>query len=158
MTDPAGPAVPDTPAWHGLPANRFNPHAWIVGEPEIGDDVWIGAFTVIDGSGGLAIGRGCDISAGAQIYSHSTVERCVSDRVREISRAATRIGRNVHIGANAVVLMGSDIGDHSVVAAGAVVTEGTVAPAYSVLRGVPARVFEGAAHKFSGERTETQGS
>lgn len=143
-------AMPHSPDWHGLPGNRFNPHAWIVGDPEIGDDVWIGAFTVIDGSGGLSIGFGCDISAGAQIYTHSTVERCVSDRARDIRRASSRLGRNVHVGANAVILMGVDIGDHSVVAAGAVVPEGTVAPAYSVLRGVPARVYPDAARKFAG--------
>ena len=149
MSEPAASPMPETPDWHGLPQNRFNPHAWIVGEPEIGDDVWIGAFTVIDGSGGLTIGHGCDISAGAQIYTHSTVERCVSDRARDIRRAPTSIGRNVHVGANAVILMGSEIGDHCVVAAGAVVAENTVAPAYSVLRGVPARVHEDAARKFA---------
>lgn len=135
---------------HHLPSNRFNPHAWIIGEPEIGDDVWIGAFTVIDGSGGLAIGDGCDISAGAQIYSHSTVERCLSDRALPIARSATTIGRNVHIGANAVVLMGADIGDHSIVGAGAVVKEGTVAPPYSVLVGVPARIIPDGARRFAG--------
>lgn len=134
---------------HHLPANRYNPHAWILGDPDIGDDVWIGAFTVIDGSGGLSIGQGCDISAGAQIYSHSTVERCVSDRALPIRRSATRIGRNVHIGANAVVLMGTEIGDGCVIGAGAVVTEGTVAPAYSVLVGVPARVIPNAARRFA---------
>jgi acetyltransferase-like isoleucine patch superfamily enzyme len=58
---------------HHLPPNPYNAHAWLVGEPEIGDDVWIGAFAVIDASGGLTIGHGCDISAGVQIYSHSTV-------------------------------------------------------------------------------------
>ena len=136
-------------ALHHLPANRFNPHAWIVGDPEIGNDVWIGAFTVVDGSGGLTIGSGCDISAGVHIYSHSTVERCVSDGARPIRRAATKIGRNVHIGANAVVLMGADIGDYCVVGAGAVVTEGTVAPPHSVLVGVPARVIENAARRFA---------
>lgn len=135
---------------HHLPANPYNPHSWILGEPEIADDVWIGAFTVIDGSGGLSIGHGCNISAGAQIYSHSTVERCVSDRARPIARKATRIGRNVHVGANAVILMGVDIGDYSVVGAGAVVTEGTVAPPYSVLVGVPARVLPDAARRFGG--------
>lgn len=135
-------------ARHGLPANPYNPHAWIVGEPEIGDDVWIGAFTVIDGSGGLVIEHGCDISAGAQIYSHSTVARCVSDRARPIERRATRIGRNVHIGAGAIVLMGCEIGDHSVVGAGAVVREGTIAPPHSLLVGVPARIIEGAARRL----------
>lgn len=134
---------------HHLPANPYNPHAWILGDPEIGDDVWIGAFTVIDGSGGLTIGHGCNISAGAQIYSHSTVERCLSDRGMPIRRAPTTIGRNVHIGANAVVLMGSNIGDYCVIGAGAVVKEDTVAPAYSVLVGVPARVIPGAARRFT---------
>ncbi|WP_223625918.1 acyltransferase [Microbacterium sp. EST19A] len=149
MREPAESPIPEVPEWHGIAANRFNPHAWIVGEPEIGDDVWIGAFTVVDGSGGLVIGDGCDISAGAQIYTHSTVERCVSERARDIQRSSSRIGRYVHIGANAVVLMGADIGDHSVVAAGAVVTENTTAPPYSVLRGVPARVFLDAARRFA---------
>lgn len=134
---------------HNLPPNQFNPHAWIVGEPEIGEDVWIGAFTVVDGSGGLSIGHGCDISAGAQIYTHSTVERCVSDRALPIKRAPTKIGRNVHIGANAVVLMGADIGDYCIVGAGAVVKEGTVAPPYSLLVGVPARVVPDAARRIA---------
>lgn len=131
-----------------LPSNPFNPLAWVVGEPDIGDDVWIGAFTVIDGSGGLTIGHGCDISSGAQIYTHSTVRRCVSDRVLPIDRAATRIGRNVHVGAQAVILMGSDIGDFSVVGAGAIVREGTIAPAHSLLVGVPARVILAGAHRY----------
>ena len=141
----------DFQRFHHLPANRYNPHAWILGEPEIGSDVWIGAFTVIDGSGGLTIGPGCDISSGAQIYSHSTVARCVSDRARPIVRAATRIGRNVHVGANAVILMGADIGDFSVIGAGAVVKEGTVAPPHSLLVGVPARVVPDGARRFAAE-------
>jgi acetyltransferase-like isoleucine patch superfamily enzyme len=142
-------ADPGIPPWHGITGNRFNPHAWIIGEPQIGDDVWIGAFTVIDGSGGLSIGDGCDISAGAHIYTHSTVGRCLTEGARGIDRDSTVIGAHVHVGANAVVLKGSRIGDHCVVAAGAVVTEGTIAPPYSVLRGVPARVFASAARKYA---------
>lgn len=132
----------------GLPANPFHPHAWIVGEPEVGAGCWIGAFTVIDGSGGLTIGKGCNVSAGVQIYTHSTVARCVSEGERPIEQRSTRIGDFVYLGAHAVVLMGSDIGDHSVIAAGAVVTEGTVAPPYSLLRGVPAKVVPDGARKF----------
>jgi acetyltransferase-like isoleucine patch superfamily enzyme len=137
------------PAWHHLPSNPWNPHAWIVGEPDIGEGCWIGAFTVIDGSGGLRIGRGCDISAGAQIYSHSTVARAVSAGRRPVDRSTTEIGDHVHIGAGAIVLMGARIGDHSVIAAGTVVTENTVAPPYSVLVGVPARVLTERARRFA---------
>lgn len=121
-----------------LPPNRYNEHAWIIGEPEIGAGTWIGAFTVLDGSGGLRIGQGCDISCGAQIYTHSSAKRCVSGReYPEVERAATTIGDRVFIGANAVVQMGVTIGDGAVIGAGAVVT--TDVAAGSVVGGVPAR-------------------
>jgi acetyltransferase-like isoleucine patch superfamily enzyme len=129
----------DGPIEHGLPANPYNPHAWIVGEPKIGTGTWIGAFTVIDGSGGLTIGTGCDISCGAQIYTHSSVRRCVSGRrYPSVDRRATSIGDRVFIGANAVVNMGVSIGDEAVVAAGAVVTADV--PARTVVAGIPARI------------------
>ena len=133
----------------GLPSNPYNSHAWVIGDPMIGEDVWIGAFCVIDGSGGLSIGKGSDISAGAQIYTHSTVARCVSERKAEIDRRPVHIGEYVHIGAAAVILMGSTIGHHCVVGAGAVVLEGTVAPPYSVLVGVPARIIPDGTRRFT---------
>jgi acetyltransferase-like isoleucine patch superfamily enzyme len=124
----------------GFNPNPYNPHAWIIGEPEIGDGTWIGAFTVVDGSGGLRIGRGCDVSCGAQIYTHSTVRRCVSGRAYpDIDRAPVTIGDHVFIGANAVIMMGVTVGDRAVIAAGAVVTT-DVAPA-TIVGGVPARVI-----------------
>jgi carbonic anhydrase/acetyltransferase-like protein (isoleucine patch superfamily) len=126
---------------HHLPPNPYNPHAWVAGEPEIGEGTWIGAFTLIDGQGGLRIGRGCDVSCGAQIVTHSTVRRCVSERkYAHIDRRATVIEDHVFIGANAVVLMGCHIGHHSIIAAGAVLLEGTTVPPYSLMAGVPARL------------------
>ena len=125
----------------GLPPNKFNAHAWIVGAPEIGEGTWIGAFTLIDGLGGLRIGKGCDIANGAQILSHSTVKRCVSERrYPSIESKPTLIEDYVFVGANAVVQMGSRVGHHSVIAAGAVVLEDTEIPAYSLVAGVPARI------------------
>jgi len=137
-------------AWHGLPPNAYNPHALFVGTPKIGEGTWIGPFAVVDGSGGLTIGKGCDISAGAQIYSHSTVARCVSERRHAVvDHRATVLGDFVHVGAHATVLMGASIGHHSVIAAGAVVLEGTYVPPYSVVVGVPGRVLENAARKWA---------
>lgn len=136
------------PSWHELPENSFNAHAWVIGEPNIGSDTWIGAFCVIDGSGGLSIGSNCDISAGAQIYTHSTVKRALSDGKSDIERAATSIGSHCHIGAGAIILMGADLGDHCVVAAGAVVPQFTRAPAFSLLLGVPARIVDNGARNL----------
>lgn len=122
----------------GLPENPFNPHAWVIGDPVIGEGTWIGAFTVIDGSGGLTIGTGCDISSGVHIYTHSSARRCVSGRAfSDVERESVRIGDRVFIGANAVINMGVTIGDEAVVGAGAVVTRDV--PPRTVVAGVPAR-------------------
>src|SRR5438046_8468875 len=114
---------------HGIPWNRFNAHCWITGTPEIGEGTWIGAFTLIDGQGGLTIGKGCDVSSGAQILTHSTVRRCVTERKwPKVDRQPTVLEDHVFVGTNAVILMGCHIGHHSVIAAGAVVREGTQVP------------------------------
>jgi acetyltransferase-like isoleucine patch superfamily enzyme len=64
--------------------------------------------------------------------------RCVSGRAyQQVDRAPVTIGDRVFIGANAVVMMGVTIGESSIVAAGAVVTEDV--PAFTVVGGVPAR-------------------
>ncbi|TQN41503.1 succinyltransferase-like protein [Blastococcus colisei] len=121
-----------------LPANPYNPHAWVIGDPVVGEGTWIGAFTMIDGSGGLTIGTGCDISSGVHVYTHSSARRCVSGRsFPAVERAPVHIGDYVFVGANAVVNMGVTIGDHSVVGAGAVVSRDV--PPYTVVAGVPAR-------------------
>lgn len=133
------PAFPLPDAWP-FPPNPYNPLCWVVGQPEIGEGCWIGAFTMLDGSGGLRIGRGCEVSSGAQILTHSSMRRCVTERAHpEVDRAPTELGDAVFVGTNATVLMGSQIGHHSVIAAGAVVEEFSVFPPYSRIAGVPAR-------------------
>lgn len=137
-TPAAGPAGFD----HGIPPNTYNPHAWILGKPTIGKDTWIGPFTLIDAKHArVTIGKGCNVATGAQIISHSTVHRCISQRkYTKIDTADTTIGDCCFIGSNAVVLMGSSIGHHSVIAAGAVVPEHTKIPPYSIVAGVPGKV------------------
>ncbi|WP_106849006.1 DapH/DapD/GlmU-related protein [Blastococcus sp. Marseille-P5729] len=121
----------------GLPPNPYNPLAWISGDPVIGDGTWIGAFTVIDGSGGLKIGKGCDVSCGAQIYTHASTKRCVSGRAyNTVDRAPTQIGDYVFVGANAVIQMGVTVGDRAVISAGAVVAKDV--PANTLVSGIPA--------------------
>jgi acetyltransferase-like isoleucine patch superfamily enzyme len=123
----------------GHAANRFSPHTLILGEPEIGAGTWIGAFTVIDGTGGLTIGDGCDIGVGTQIYTHSTFRRCLTGRAfPDPERSSTVIGNRVFISGNVVVNPGVTIGDEAAVLAGSVVTHDV--PPRTVVAGVPARV------------------
>ena len=122
-----------------LPANPYNAMCWMVAEPDIGAGCWIGAFTLLDGSGGLKIGRGVDISSGAQILTHSSMRRTVTARRHpDVDRAPVEIGDHCFVGTNATVLMGSRIGAHSVIAAGAVVLEFSDFPPYSLIAGNPA--------------------
>jgi acetyltransferase-like isoleucine patch superfamily enzyme len=128
-------------ARHHIPANPYNPHAWIINNPKIGKNCWIGPFTVIDGSGDLEIGEGTTISSGVHIYTHSAVNRNISNRVYpEIDKKPVKIGKFCHIGPNSTVLMGVTIGNNVVVGAGAVVLENTVIPDHAVAVGNPARV------------------
>jgi acetyltransferase-like isoleucine patch superfamily enzyme len=135
----AGTSSEGADGWtHEFPANQYNQHAWIIGEPQIGEGTWIGAFTVIDGSGGLTIGRGCDVGAGVHIYTHSSARRCLTGReYNVVDRSPVVIGDHVFISGNAAILPGVTIGDHAFVGAGAVVTRDV--PAYTVVHGVPAR-------------------
>jgi acetyltransferase-like isoleucine patch superfamily enzyme len=118
--------------------NPYNPLAWFIGDPVIGEGTWIGPFCLVDGSGGLVIGRGCDLAAGVHVYTHSSMRRCISDRTAPLERRPVRIGDCTFIGANAVILMGVTIGSHCVIGAGAVVSINI--PDRSVAVGVPARV------------------
>ncbi|MEK6886804.1 MAG: acyltransferase [Nanoarchaeota archaeon] len=127
---------------------KYHETTWIVGNPMIGKGTWIGAFTVIDGSGGLEIGKECDISSGVHIYTHSTAKRCVSGKKFDkngsidrslIEKKPVKIGNNTFIGANSTILMGVTIGKHSIIGAGSVVIKNI--PDYSVAAGTPAKVI-----------------
>ena len=77
-----------------FPENKYHEHTWIKDNPKIGDGTWIGPFCIIDGTGGLTIGKECDISAGTHIYTHSTVIRCVSGKKFEKPWAVGQGKRN----------------------------------------------------------------
>src|SRR5438128_12362035 len=48
--------------------------AAVFGDVRVGRKTWIGANTLLDGSGGgLEIGDFCSVSSGVQIYTHDTV-------------------------------------------------------------------------------------
>jgi len=113
-------------------------NVYIYGRPKIGKNVWIGPFVILDATGGLEIGDGCDISCGAMIFTHSTHMRAISERKTDIIKKPVKIGSFTYIGSGAVISPGVTIGDHCVIGAGAVVTL-DVSPC-SVAFGVPARI------------------
>jgi acetyltransferase-like isoleucine patch superfamily enzyme len=110
----------------------------VLGDVKVGENTWIGPFTVLDGSGGLEIGSYCSISAGVQIYTHDTVDWALSGGTAPPRRDATRIGSRCYLGPNVVVARGVTIGDGCVVGANSLVLRDL--PAGSKAYGTPCRV------------------
>jgi acetyltransferase-like isoleucine patch superfamily enzyme len=89
----------------------------------------------MDARGGLKIGSHCNISAEAAIW---TAEHDIQSPEFAMTQAPVVIGDRAWICFRATVLPGVNIGEGSVVAAGAVVTRDV--PPFSLAGGVPARV------------------
>lgn len=102
----------------------------------IGDRVFLNHNCSITCAKNIEIGSGCNIANNVVIidHDHNIGEHGV---VEGLSFSAVRIGNNVWIGANVVVLKGVTIGNGSIVAAGAVVRNDI--PPYELWGGVPAR-------------------
>lgn len=105
----------------------------------IGDHVYIGPYChlglVTIGDGAL-IAAGAHIPSGSQTHGMSRVDVPIREQEGELRRV--RIGSDAWVGSNAVIM--ADIGDRSVVAAGAVVVEPV--PANTIVGGVPARTLK----------------
>lgn len=95
--------------------------SYVYGDVKVGENTWIGPFTVLDGTGGIEIGSYCSISAGVQIYTHDTVEWALSGGESPYQYAPVRIGDRCYIGPNTVISKGVGIGDCTVVGANSVV-------------------------------------
>lgn len=111
------------------------------GSIRIARRVWLGPYVVIYGHGGVEIGEQTLVSMHCAILSSNHAIPAMGVLIRDVADESlpTKIGRDVWIGANAVILGGVTIGDGAAVAAGAVVNRDVEAGA--VVGGVPARVI-----------------
>jgi acetyltransferase-like isoleucine patch superfamily enzyme len=126
----------------GMKENRFHPFVWIVGDPQIGSNVYIGGFSEINAKGTrVVIGDGCDIASFVSINSADSHRLCIG-LSSAIERADITIEHNVFIGSHSVIKGGAHIGHHSVVAAGSIVDRGAIPP-YSLVSGNPMVVKPG---------------
>lgn len=109
------------------------------GGVRIGDRVKINNYAIVNGTGGVDIGEDTLIGPGVRIISYQhRYARGATIHSQPAIALPIRIGRDVWLGANAIILAGVTVGDGAVVAAGAVVRKDV--PAYAVVAGVPATV------------------
>ena len=112
------------------------------GQIKIGDDVSVNPFCVLYGIGNLTIGSGVRIATHTAIipanHNFQRLDRPIYKQ--GITKKGITIRDDVWIGANVSILDGVTIGQHTVIAAGSVVTKNI--PNRVVGAGVPCRVLK----------------
>lgn len=111
-----------------------------VGDVIIGDHTRIGLHNTIIGP--VDIGNHVNLAQGITVTALNHNFSDTNKRIDEqgVSTNPVTIEDDVWVGANAVILPGVTIGEHSVVAAGAIVTKDV--PPHSLVAGVPAKVIK----------------
>ena len=111
-----------------------------VGDVIIGDHTRIGLHNTIIGP--VDIGSHVNLAQGITVSALNHNFSDTKKRIDEqgVSTNQVTIEDDVWVGANAVILSGVTIGEHCVVAAGAVVTKDV--PPHSLVAGVPAKVIK----------------
>jgi acetyltransferase-like isoleucine patch superfamily enzyme len=133
------------------PRTRISDTAFLY-HPErifIEEDVFVWHYTILDGTGGIEIGRGSQIGAWVGIFTHSShvAIRLYGNHYQEVHEAEkvafsiepVKIGRFVFVAAGAKILPGVIVGDGALIAAGSVVSKNV--ESCQIVAGNPASVI-----------------
>ncbi len=89
------------------------------------------------GGGEIIIGDRCTITYGCIILSHDRSKKRIN--LKDNGAGTVRLGNDVFVGVNSVILRDVTIGDYSIVGAGSVVTKDV--PPNVVVAGNPAKII-----------------
>ena len=111
-----------------------------VGDVIIGNYTRIGLHNTIIGP--VTIGHHVNLAQGITVtaLNHKFENPYIRIDEQGVSTKPVVIGNDIWVGANAVIPPGITIGDHSVIAAGAIVTKDV--PPHSLVAGIPAKVIK----------------
>lgn len=109
---------------------------------KIGNNVGFSSSCYIGGAGGVEIGDDTIFGNFVSVHpeNHNFANPEVPIRLQGVNHKGVKIGKGCWIGAKAIILDGSDIGDDCIVAAGAVVSGKF--PKGAIIGGVPARIIK----------------
>ena len=113
--------------------------SYVYGDVTVGENTWIGPFTILDGSGGLSIGSNCSISSGVQIYSHDTVQWATSGGKEPREYKKVIIEDNCYLGPNSVIQSGMVLKSGTIVGTNSFVNKNF--PKGSKIAGNPAKLI-----------------
>ncbi|MGV8984403.1 acyltransferase [Clostridium sp.] len=113
------------------------------GKIHIGNNVGISGATIYSKSS-IEIGSYTNIGGNVKILDHDfhpiEAEARKRNDMAKVGKKPIKIGENVFVGCNSIILKGTEIGDNSVVGAGSVVSGKF--PADVVIAGNPARIIK----------------
>ena len=111
-----------------------------LGNVEIGEHVWVGPYTLLDGSSApLKIGDYVSVDSGVMIYTHDSTKNYVSGGVNPFESGSVTIGDHTVIGTMSMIGCGTKIGSHCVIGAHSYVNRDI--PDYSIAAGIPAKII-----------------
>lgn len=102
---------------------------------EVGDNVAINDYCILNGKGGIKIGNNVALAHGVKIYSFDQMR---PDEAEVL--APVKIGNDTWVGANAVITKGVTIGNHCIIGASSVVTKNISSNTIAV--GIPAKIIK----------------
>ena len=122
------------------------PDAHVIGEVRLGDNVGVWFGTVIRGDTSLiAVGAGTNVQDGTMLHSDYGMPLTIGEDCtighHAILHGCT-VGNRVLVGMGATLLNQAMIGDECVIGANALVTEGKVFEAGTLIVGAPARAMK----------------
>ena len=109
----------------------------------LGDNVGIGSNSFLGCAGGITIGENTILGNFVSMHSenHNYSNKDTPIRLQGVNSKGIKIGADCWIGAKVTILDGVNLSNGCIVAAGAVLTEGTYPP-FSILAGVPAKIIK----------------
>ena len=126
------------------PSSFVHPRAFVCGDVTFGARVSVWPMAVVRGdTASITVGADSNIQDGTIVHVDHGVPTVIGSRVAIGHRAVIHgctIGDDCLIAMGAVLLNRVEVGSGSIVAAGAVCTEGMRIPPNSLVMGVPARV------------------
>jgi len=111
--------------------------SYIIGDVSVGENCWIGMFTILDGSGKLTIGNNCTISASVHVYTHDNVMATLSGNKLPIDKDEVVIGNNCYLAPHTIISKGVHLGNFNVIAAHSFVNKSF--PDFAIVAGIPAK-------------------
>lgn len=127
----------------GLHDNPFHPLVFINGEPEIGENVYIGCFSEVNAKGAkVSIGKNCDIASFVSINVADSHKYTIG-LAQQIERRDIVLEESVFIGSHSFIGGGNYIGHHSVIAAGTILINKGIIPPYSLVYSNPVQIKPG---------------